>query len=98
MPSTFAFTFWKLLIVSRNVHISFVQVPLNAPGKNARTTLPSFSTWLSVTFSRSWLTSVKSGALLPTSTAIDLSPCDSPKGLCHRYHRTCTKHIGDTGL
>ena len=40
MPSTFAFTFLKLLIVSRKLQISLVHVPLNAPGKNASTTLP----------------------------------------------------------
>src|SRR5690349_14951586 len=57
---------------SRNVHISCVHVPLNAAGKNARTTGPFFSSSLRVTGVRSWLLSVKSGAFAPTSAATAL--------------------------
>src|SRR6187200_927139 len=70
MPSTLALKLRKLLIVSRRLQNSLVHVPLNAPGKKASTTWPFASSWLSVTLSRSWLTSVNSGALLPTSAAI----------------------------
>ena len=52
-PSTLALTLFSALAESRNVHISCWQVPLNAAGKNARTTGPFLSSSLSVTGSRS---------------------------------------------
>src|SRR5688572_21908205 len=75
MPSTCALTLFKSAAESRNVHISCWQVPLKAAGKNASTTGPFFSSWLSVTSSRFWLWRVKSGALAPTSTDIEVSLC-----------------------
>ena len=69
-PSTVPDTLFSSAIESRNVHISFVHTPLKAAGKNARTTGPFLICSLSVTCSRSWFGSVKSGAFAPTSTAI----------------------------
>ena len=79
MPSTVADTLSRSDAESRNVHISVVQVPLNAAGMNARTTGPFFNCSLSVTGSRSWFIRVKSGALAPTSAAIPLSSRGVPR-------------------
>src|SRR5688572_26471808 len=68
MPSTFADDLPSSAIESRKVHISCWHTLLNAAGKNTRTAGPFFNCSLRVTFSRSWLGSVKSGALAPTST------------------------------
>src|SRR4051812_39067221 len=60
-------------LFSRKVHSSLVQTLLNAPGRNARTTGPFFTSSLRRTVSRSWLTREKSGALAPTSIDIHVS-------------------------
>ncbi len=52
-PSTCAESLFRSASESRKVHISAVHVPLNAPGRNASTTGPFFTTSLSVTDSRS---------------------------------------------
>src|SRR4051812_18264632 len=66
-PPAPASVFW------REVHSSLVQTLLNAPGRNARTTGPFFTSSLRRTVSRSWLTREKSGALAPTSIDIHVS-------------------------
>src|SRR3954463_12663063 len=60
-------------LFSRKVHSSLVHTLLNAPGRNARTTGPFFTSSLRRTVSRSWFTREKSGALAPTSMGIHLS-------------------------
>src|SRR5262245_15452194 len=71
MPYTCALALFRAARLSRKVQSSFVHTELNAAGKNASTTgWPRLA--LRVTGSRSWLTSVKSGALEPTST--DMTP------------------------
>ena len=65
MPYTCGVRMFSLPIASRNVHSSLVHTELNAAGKNASTTgRPRCA--LSVTGSRSWFISVKSGAFDPT--------------------------------
>src|SRR5688572_25529325 len=71
MPYTWAFAVFRAARLSRKVQSSLVHTELNAAGKKASTT--GWPRWaLSVTDSRSWLTSVKSGAFEPTST--DMTP------------------------
>src|SRR5262245_46322366 len=71
MPYTCAFALLSAARLSRKVQSSLVHTELNAAGKKASTTgRPRCA--LSVTGSRSWLTSVKSGAFEPTST--DMTP------------------------
>src|SRR5207245_10809850 len=66
---TWAFISLNFAMPSRNVHNSFVQTPVNAPGKKASTVgLPRNSE--SFTALRSLLTRVTSGTRLPTSTAM----------------------------
>jgi hypothetical protein len=52
--------------LSVNVHISFVQGVVNAPGMKARTTGPFWTAWLRVHGVPSLVFSVKSGAISPT--------------------------------
>src|SRR5580765_3532200 len=69
MPYTVAFALFSFAMLSRNVHSSFVHTPVNAAGKNARTTGCPF--WeLRVTSSRLSFINLKSGAFDPTVAAI----------------------------
>ena len=73
MPITSAFIELNWSMRSRRAHISVVQTPVNAPGKNARTTfLPRYSLRLRCCWGVSC--SVKSGAACPTVMAIEGPP------------------------
>ena len=77
---------------SRNVHISDVQVPLNAAGKKASTTGPRPHTSLSVTDWRSWSGSVRSGAAEPTVIAINYA-CGAGAAGAAPSRTTCTLSV-----
>lgn len=73
IPTTWPDKALSSVAESRNVHISFVHVGLNAAGKNSKITGPASSSARSDTGFRSVSSSVNCGARVPTS--MDIVAC-----------------------